>query len=74
MTRRVEGSGVMVIRCELLGCGNIICVAVWSWSVLEWWDMNMAPLADADSERTLLVALMEELRPALVLAKVFVRV
>ena len=42
-------------------------------AVGEWWDM--APLADdADSGRTLLVALMEELRPALLLAKVFVRV
>ena len=41
-------------------------------AVEEWWDVNMAPLADADSERTLLVALMEELRPALLLAKVFV--
>ena len=43
-------------------------------AVEEWWDVNMALLADADSDRALLVALMEELRPALRLAKVFVRV
>jgi len=42
-------------------------------AVEEWWDVNMALLADADSERALLVALMEELQPALVLARVFVR-
>ena len=42
-------------------------------AVEEWWDVNMALLADADSDRALLVALMEELQPALVLAKVFVR-
>ena len=44
-------------------------------AVEEWWDVNMAPLADgdADSGRALLVALMEELRPALRLARIFVR-
>ena len=40
-------------------------------AVEEWWDVNVALLADADSDRALLVALMEELQPALVLAKVF---
>ena len=43
-------------------------------AVEEWWDVNMALLADADSDRALLVALMEELQPAMLLAKVFVRV
>ena len=43
-------------------------------AVEEWWDVNVAPLADPDSVRALLAALMEELRPALLLAKVFVRV
>jgi len=42
-------------------------------AVEEWWDVNMALLADADSDRTLFVALMEELRPALLLARIFVR-
>eukprot|EP00620_Florenciella_sp_RCC1587_P004656 CAMPEP_0182601048 /NCGR_PEP_ID=MMETSP1324-20130603/91289_1 /TAXON_ID=236786 /ORGANISM="Florenciella sp., Strain RCC1587" /LENGTH=832 /DNA_ID=CAMNT_0024818957 /DNA_START=193 /DNA_END=2691 /DNA_ORIENTATION=+ len=42
-------------------------------AVEEWWDVNMALLA-ADSDRALLVALMEELQPALLLAMVFVRV
>jgi len=40
-------------------------------AVEEWWDVNMALRADAGSDRALLVALMEELRPALALAKVF---
>ena len=40
-------------------------------AVEEWWDANMALLADADSDRALLVALMEELQPAMRLAKVF---
>ena len=43
-------------------------------AVEEWWDVNEVLLADADSDRALFVALMEELRPALLLAKVFVRV
>mmetsp|Transcript_15548 Transcript_15548/g.36164 ORF Transcript_15548/g.36164 Transcript_15548/m.36164 type:complete len:886 (-) Transcript_15548:66-2723(-) len=43
-------------------------------AVEEWWDVNMALLADADSDRALLVALMEELQPAMLLAKVFVRI
>ena len=43
-------------------------------AVEEWWDVNMALFADADSERALLVALMEDLQPAMLLAKVFVRV
>ena len=43
-------------------------------AVEEWWDVNMAPLADADSDRALILALMEELRPALHVARVFVRV
>eukprot|EP00620_Florenciella_sp_RCC1587_P017923 CAMPEP_0182566820 /NCGR_PEP_ID=MMETSP1324-20130603/8180_1 /TAXON_ID=236786 /ORGANISM="Florenciella sp., Strain RCC1587" /LENGTH=34 /DNA_ID= /DNA_START= /DNA_END= /DNA_ORIENTATION= len=34
----------------------------------------MALLADADSDRVVLMTLMEELHPALLLAKVFVRV
>ena len=42
-------------------------------AVEEWWDVNMALRADAGSDRALLVALMEELQPALVLARVFVR-
>ena len=40
-------------------------------AVEECWDVNMALLPGADSDRALFVALMEELRPALVLAKVF---
>ena len=44
-------------------------------AVEEWWDVNMALLADADSDQhqALLVALMEELQPALVLARVVLR-
>ena len=43
-------------------------------AVEEWWDANMAPLVDADSDRALLEALIEELHPTLLLAKIFVRV
>ena len=43
-------------------------------AVEVWWDVNKALLADADSGQALFVALMEELRPALLLAKAFVRV
>ena len=43
-------------------------------AVEEWWDVNMALFADANSECTLLVALMEELQPAMLLARIFVRV
>jgi len=40
-------------------------------AVEEWWDVNEALLADADEDRAFFVALMEELRPALLLAKIF---
>ena len=42
-------------------------------AVEEWWDVNMASLADEDPARALLVGLLEELRPALLLARIFVR-
>ena len=45
-----------------------------SMSMEVWWDVNKALLADADPGQALFVALMEELRPALLLAKAFVRV
>ena len=40
-------------------------------AVEEWWDVNMTPRADADLARALFVRLVEELRPALLLAKIF---
>jgi len=40
-------------------------------AVAEWWDVNMTPRADADLARALFVRLVEELRPALLLAKIF---
>ena len=42
-------------------------------AVLEWWDVNVTPLNNQDVERGLLVQLGEELRTALRLAKIFMR-
>ena len=40
-------------------------------AVLVWWDVNVTPLNDAGVVRGLLVQLAEELRPALLLARIF---
>lgn len=43
-------------------------------AVVEWWDVNVTPRADAEVEREVLVQLIEEMRPALLVGKVFVEV
>ena len=73
-TSAADGAGLtpMVLALELVGVMRES--ARTREAVEEWWDVNEVLLADADSDRALFVALMEELRPALLLAKVFVRV
>ena len=39
----------------------------------EWWDVNVKPRSDVAVEREMLVELMEAIRPALRLGKVFVK-
>ena len=42
-------------------------------AVVEWWGVHMTGVADDDATREMVVQLVEELRPALRLARVFLR-